>query len=186
MQVRKELLVVLAVSLLAAGGGTVSYLTAYSQRENETAIGVNTTTIEEVFPDPDPVPVPENPEYTKTVWVSNQSSGEDGFCVDCYVRVLPVFSNADLGRAVTLKNLNTTDWEYRDDGYYYYKYVLKEGESTSPLFRGFSISSDQVEDTYRSFLREFSISVYEESIQAEGFADYRAAWDYFLNSDGTA
>jgi hypothetical protein len=160
-------------------GGSAAYLTAYRQNVNQIAAGHNTTRIEETFPDPDSIPIEDNPEYEKTVWVSNCTGGEEGFGVDCYVRVRLLYSNSDIGRAVTLKNLNTTDWVYEEDGYYYYKHRLKEGESTKALFTGFSIDADLVEDTYSPYIRDFSISVYEESVQAEGFSDYTAAWFYF-------
>jgi hypothetical protein len=162
-------------------GKTNSYQTGFDSDENIVGVGRNTTTIEEVFPDPSPVPLPENPQYTKRVWVSNEPAG-NGYSVDCYVRVLLLYSDYDIGRAVTLLNLNLSDWEYREDGYYYYRQVLRTGEETSTLFEGFSIDSTKVEDSCRSVLDTFSISVYEESVQAEGFTDYQDAWAFYLDS----
>ena len=165
-------------------GGTFAWFTAYDKKENLLAVGHNTTTITEDFPKPSPIPIPENPEYKKTVCVSNYTSGENGFGVDCYVRVMLSCSNSDIGNAVTLLGLNTTDWEQRSDGYYYYKKILREGQKTTPLFTGFRIDSSQVMDTYRPWLDEFSIEVYEESVQAEGFADAQSAWAHFTGPVG--
>ncbi len=54
-------------------GSTMAYLTSYDQAENQIAVGRNETKIEEDFPTPAPIPLEENPEYQKTVWVTNQS-----------------------------------------------------------------------------------------------------------------
>ncbi len=156
-------------------------MTAYLQRTNRIAVGRNSTIIEEHFPDPDPVPVPENPEYKKKVWVTNRTGAEEGYNVDCYIRMAVSYSNSDLGKAVTLENLNTRDWEYQEDGYYYYRGILKEGQSAPALFTGFSIDPELVEDRYQLFISSFSVSVYEESVQAEGFSNYQDAWTYYLN-----
>lgn len=162
-------------------GGTAAYLTSFDQKENTVAVGHNTTETEEEFPDPTPIPVDENPEFVKKVWVTNCSSGEEGFNVDCYVRVSLGYSNNDIGDAVILKNLDTDNWVYKNDGYYYYRYVLKEGESSKPLFTGFSIDSSRVDDTYLNQIQEFKIQIYEESVQSTGFSDYEEAWNYYQN-----
>lgn len=160
-------------------------MTDYDQKLNLAAVGRNTTVIEEEFPNPDPTPVTENPEYIKKVWVTNRTSAQSGYNVDCYVRVSLSFSDSDIGRAVSLRNLNTTDWEYHGDGYYYYRKVLKEGQSTTPLFTGFSIQSDQIDPACKATVKDFSISVYEESVQAGDFQNFQSAWNYYLNPIGT-
>lgn len=174
----------MSVILLITGAlgvsGTFAFLTASDKQENLLAAGHNTTTIEEEFPKPPTVPVTENPEYTKTVRAANRTSAENGFGVDCYVRIMLSYSNSDIGRAVTLQGLNTQEWVYHeDDGYYYYTGVLKEGQQTPPLFTGFRIDSGKVEDAWKRWIDEFSIEIYEESVQAEGFSDYQSAWSYF-------
>lgn len=72
---------------------------------------------------------------------------------------------------MVLKNLDTDNWVHRDDGYYY-RHILKEGETTAPLFTGVSIDSSRLDDTYLDLLPEFKIQVYEESVQSAGFSDY--------------
>lgn len=178
---KKTILTALILSGIFTAGGTTAYMTGFAQKINTIAVGRNTTVIEENFPKPSPKPISDNPEYTKTVWVSNRTSAEAGYNVDCFVRAALSYSNSDIGQAVSLKNLNTTDWEYHSDGYYYYKKVLKEGQSTSPLFTGFSIRSDLVDPSCKEYISDFSISVYEESVQAGDFSDFREAWNYYLN-----
>lgn len=160
-------------------GGTMAFLTAHDQKVNRLAVGHNDTGIREVFPDPGPVPVEHNPNCTKKVWVTNQGSGENGFEVDCYVRVSLSYSDWDIGKAVVLQNLNTRDWYAAGDGYYYYLPVLKKGKSTTPLFTGFTIDSSQIEDSRKAYLSDFTISVYEESVQARGFQSAEQAWNYY-------
>ena len=61
----------------------------------------------------------------------------------------------------------------------HYRHILKEGETTAPLFTGVSIDSSRLDDTYLDLLPEFKIQVYEESVQSAGFSDYEKAWEYY-------
>lgn len=177
---RKAIVCLTALTMALVGiGGTVAYLTSFDSKDNIVAAGNNTTEIEEEFPDPTPTPVESNPEFTKKVWVSNYSPGEDGFNVDCYVRLSLGYSNHDIGKAVVWKNLDRINWILKEDGYYYYRYPLKEGQSTTPLFTGFYIDFSRMDKTYLNQIAEFRIQVYEESVQAEGFSDYLSAWKYY-------
>ncbi len=166
-------------------GATGAYFSSFDREVNRIAVGKNDTEIQEHFPDPPDITEQENPQYEKKVWVSNTPSGEAGFNVDCFVRASVSFSNQDVGQAVTFINLDTVNWVYdSSDGYYYYVKKLREGESTTPLFTGVSIESARIDPLYGDLYREFQITVYEESVQAGGFEDYRSAWDYYT-SPGT-
>lgn len=118
----------------------------------------------------------KNTDITKKIWVTNREQGAEGMSVDCFVRVSLEYSNSDIGRAVTMKGLNTTDWVYSDDGFFYYKNVLKEGESTRPLCTGFMVEAGKIEKTYWEELKDFQIQVYEESVEAKPYESYQAAW----------
>lgn len=111
--------------------------------------------------------------------MTNREQGADGVSVDCYVRVSLAYSNSDIGRAVTMKGQNTTDWVYSDDGFYYYKNVLKEGESTRPLCTGFMVEAEKIEKTYWKELKDFQIQVYEESVEAKPYESCQAAWEAY-------
>ena len=100
-------------------GGTNAYLTSYDQAVNVIGVGKNTTTIEEEFPTPSPLPGDGDSEFSKTVWVANGSVQGEKSLVDCYVRVSIGYSNYDIARAVTLKQLDRTNWVEADDGFYY-------------------------------------------------------------------
>ena len=81
-----------------------------------------------------------------------------------------------------MKNLDTSNWIYHaEDGYYYYVHSIKEGESTTPLFTGFCINSDELEDSCMDDIQHFEINLYEESVSAEKFENYTDAWNYYTN-----
>ena len=163
-------------------GGTFSYFSDYSLQKNRVAIGKNETHIEEHFPEPSPPGDQEYTEYPKKVWVKNTSAAENGFNVDCYVRVSVSYSNYDIARGVTLIGLDIVNWKYNsEDGYYYYKTFLKEGQSTTPLFTGFSIDRGKIDTLYLDKISEFHIDVYEESVEAGEFTDYQTAWNFYLS-----
>ena len=150
MKNRKKLAVACAATLgfILGIGGTNAYLTSYDQVVNVVGIGKNTTNIVEEFPTPSPLPGDEDSELPKTVWVANGNVQGEEASVDCYVRVSLGYSNSDIGRAVTLKQIDRTNWVEADDGFYYYKKVLREGEKTTPLFSGISVDSSKLEKTY--------------------------------------
>lgn len=160
-------------------GGTNAYLTSSDQAVNVIGVGKNTTTIEEEFPKPSPLPGDEDKEYSKTVWVANGTVQEKGHSVDCYVRVSLGYSNDDIGRAVVLKQLDQKNWTKADDGFYYYKKILREGEVTTPLFSGIEVDSSKIEKAYLDQISDFEIQVYEESVQAAGFQNYESAWSFY-------
>lgn len=162
-------------------GSTEAYLTSFDRADNMVSVGENTTEIVEHFPEPEPIPVEENPEYHKEVRVMNAAEGKNGSQVDCYVRLSVGCSHSDIGKAVVFKNLDTENWSRKDDGFYYFKKVLKEGESTTPLFTGFRIDSEKVEKDYLEMISEFELQIYEESVQADGFDNYEDAWASYQN-----
>ena len=135
-----------AMGILVTVQGIAAYQSAFDTAKNIIRVGNNTTEIGEEFPSPTPVAPDKNTDITKKIWVTNRKQGVDGISVDCYVRVSLAYSNSDIGRAVTMKGQNTTDWVYSDDGFYYYKNVLKEGESTRPLCTCLLYTSDAADE----------------------------------------
>lgn len=177
----KKIIPLLAFSGLYLTGTTLAYFSDYETVVNQVSPGNNNTEVKEEFPDPEPKPLDENPEFSKTVWVENLSDGKPGQQVSCYVRVSLSYSNYDIGNAVSLLGLNTKDWIYdAQDEYYYYRHILPAGRKTTPLFTGFRVDSSKLDKDLKGDISEFSINVYEESVQAEGFSDYRTAWNYYL------
>ncbi len=169
-----------ALLLLSAIPGAYGFLSGYDSKNNVISVGNITTEIQEEFPAPTPIPIEENPAFKKKVWVScADSEGQ----ADCYVRLSLAYSDYDIGQAVILKNLDTENWAYDpEDGYYYYKKMMSAGEKSTSLFTGVQIDSECLGAYDPDVLSMFEISVYQEAVQAEGFSDYKAAWEYYLNA----
>lgn len=168
---KKTSILLILVAILGVGG-TAAYFTDYDKKTNTSAVGFVPVEIEE-----------QNPNtLEKKVWITNVYGGESGFNCDCYVRVSLSYSNYDVAKAVTLNNLDTVNWKYDPaDGYYYYTKILKEGQSTTPLFSGFSVNHNLVDTTYIGKKYDLELNVYCEAFTADGFSTYKAAWDYALN-----
>ncbi len=157
-------------------GKTSAYMTDSTAVLNTMTPGNNTTRIVEEFPSTPPQDPETNPVFQKKVQITAPSGG--GINVDCYVRAKILFSNSDIGDAVSL---NGTDpaWLQGNDGYYYYTKKLCEGETTAPLFTSVSIDSGKLNERSRSYVDSFGISVYEESVQAGGAKSFSDAWKEF-------
>lgn len=164
--------------------GTHAYFTDFDTALNPFLGGGNETDITEEFPPGKPITPEGNPVISKKIYVSNPSGACHGRNVDCYVRVRLSYSDMDIGKAVSIQGLDTKNWVKKQDGFYYYKPILKTGGQTTALCSSFSINGSQVETAYKDRLKEFTISVYEESVHAQGFSDYAEAWQFFDNPVG--
>lgn len=167
------------LGILVGVQGTAAYQSAFDKAENIVTPGNITSKIEEDFPDPPSVTPDKDVEISKKIWVTNGPSGTEAVSTDCYVRVWLGYSNSDIGKAVSLKETDRENWVYSDDGFYYYTKMLREGESSTALCSGFVVDHTKLEQKYWNLIEDFEIQVYEESIEAEPFDDYRNAWDYY-------
>lgn len=167
------------LGILVGVQGTAAYHSAFDKAENIVTPGNITSKIEEDFPDPPSVTPDEDVEISKKIWVTNDPGGQEAVSKDCYIRVWLGYSNSDIGKAVSLKNLDSENWIYSDDGFYYYTQTVHEGESSTALCSGFVIDHTKLEQRYWKLIEDFEIHVYEESVEAEPFGDYRSAWDYY-------
>jgi len=72
----------------------------------------------------------------------------------------------------------SVDWNMDDflyeDGYFYYYFPLEAGEETSSLMTSISVSGELKEEE----IQAFSLIVYAESYQADGFTNYIEAWEH--------
>lgn len=165
---KKKGIIVAAVLSLLCIGGIAAYLTTAAKITNTVTVGYNEVEIVEDFTPP--IEMKPGVSFQKEVAVSNTGP------VDCFVRVLSLFSRSDMEDLCDV-NYNTQDWEYNEtDQYWYYKHSLKTGETTEPLFDTVKIHDDASE----AAIKAFDIIVYAESYQDSGeFSDYQAAWEHF-------
>ena len=172
---------ILTAALIAAGlpgiGRTSSYLTDSESVVNPVRPGCNETTITEDFPESPPKNPESGPVYNKTVTINAPKSS--GYNVDCYVRARILYSNSDLGDAVILSGMDSS-WVHASDGWYYYTKKLSEGGTTAPLFTKVQFDPSKLTRDTRKYAEDFSISIYEESVQAGSSPDYKNAWAFFV------
>ena len=172
---------ILTAALIAAGlsgtGKTYAYLTDSDSVVNPVRPGCNETNITEDFPDTPPKDPEDSPVYNKTVTISAPKTS--GYNVDCYVRARILYSNSDLGDAVILSGMDSS-WVRASDGWYYYTKKLAEGGTTAPLFTKVQFDSSRLTRDTRKYAEDFSISIYEESVQAGSSTDYKNAWAGFV------
>ena len=144
----------LAVVLASAGFGTLAFLShATGSLTNQFSIGTVTTQVNEDTPSIADGIIRKNPRVLNTGSVS------------CLVRVRINLSPESL-RSYADFNIGS-DWEYRDDGFYYYKHVLPPGESTPALFTSVGGILGHVGEGTE--ITTFQITVYQEAVQAEVF-----------------
>ena len=172
---------ILTAALITAGlsgiGNTRAFLTDSGSAVNPVRPGCNETTITEDFPDGPPQNPEDDPVYNKTVAVS--APRNQGINCGCYVRARILYSNSGLGDAAVLSGMDGS-WVYSSDGWYYCTMKLSEGETTPPLFTSVQLDSSKISADIQKYVEDFSISIYEESVQAGSSTDYRQAWNYFI------
>ena len=121
------------LGVLVGVQGTAAYQSAYDKAGNIVTPGNISAEIGEDFPNPPTIVPDQDIDIAKKILVSNNPSGQIQTGTDCYVRVAVGYSNSDIGKAVTMKNTDSENWIYGDDGFYYYKKIIREGESTTQL-----------------------------------------------------
>lgn len=129
------------------------------------------------------------------VSITNESTSSDGRVgVEAYIRVaiIPIWYHSD-GTAtalpsdnvtLTLSSTGKTDWLYGKDGYYYYKYPVAAGTTTSQLLSKVSWSLTGTTDLDAQYkASKLEIQVLADSIQSvtNSVENY---WGVQINSNG--
>lgn len=168
MQKKTKIILVasgILIGLAAAGIKAVgAYLMDRESEVNKTIVGGNNIEIVEEFIQPDEIK--PGTVIHKDVSVKNTGPGA------CYVRIWAEISNSKMDQYCSV-DWNMDDFLY-EEGYFYYEFALDEGEQTPSLMTNIVISSELPQEK----IEEFSLIVYAESYQAEGFANFREAWDH--------
>jgi hypothetical protein len=105
--------------------------------------------------------------YDKKVSVTSNGSKQT------YVRVklTPAWSDEKLSLENVIMNLGS-EWIKNGD-YYYYKYILTEGQTTSLLLNGITFDGIKTDNAYQG--ATFTIDVKAEAVQASHYA-FRDVW----------
>ena len=146
----KKIIFALALGVAIMVTSTVGTL-AYLKSNSGTV--VNTFTVGSVETEIDENVDPS--QYLKKVRVVNTGKN------DCLVRMRVVISPENSG--IAIDNYNDSEFEKKDDGFWYYKGILKaptenEYYATPYLFTNYKIPAE--------FKDNFTITVYQEAVQA--------------------
>jgi hypothetical protein len=157
---------ILLISLMIAGGSMAWFTSNPGEEVNEFKFGtVQVKVVEPGFEDLENV---EATTYDKNVKV--QSLGTKRTYVR--VRLVPEWSDPSLPVSNVQLNLNTGDWTTKQaDGYYYFKYYLKENEMTSLLLNSVTFTDL---DGYEG--QTFTLKVVAEGVQITHEA-WKDVWD---------
>lgn len=126
---------------------------------------------------------------------------------DCLVRVRVTISPSELENLIKEENdvnfyycyqdstnntqkmngFNTINWEYADDGFWYYQGILTVEQTTEPLFSGLDglIADGKIKTEYQDLFNDFQITIYQESVQAIVYdqdGDHISAYENFDNA----
>ena len=146
--------------------GVVAYLSDADNSDNSFIIGGNTIELVEEFIPPK--------ELAPGVVIKKDVSVTNTGLNDCYVRVMAVFTNSDMGDWCTVDWNTGAGWVYnQEDGYWYYPNPISNGETTPSLFTTITLS----EDIPESLVKDFDMIVYAESYQSADSEDYASAWE---------
>ena len=144
----------MAVILLISADVAAALLIARHSLDNDFTVGENISSIEEKFDEYDAFKAGET--YEK-----NEGS------VDCYVRVFAEVEDPIVSESLKI-DFNDREWtEKQNDGYYYYRKVLRSGEVTEPLFTQITAAKD---------IDSFRMICYSETVQSEGSSDVISAF----------
>ena len=162
----------MVVCVFFMAGGVLAYLSDADRALNVLEVGGNTITAEEEFEQPG-----RGKKTVKKPTAVNTGSN------DCYVRARVVLSDSRAADYLTYYNnstagFNTASWVEDGDGWMYYKYILKTGEKSDPVFTHIELS--HIPDS----LLGFTIDVVFESVQSEGFDNARDAFESLEKGGG--
>lgn len=160
MRKSKWLAVFGAISVLALlSTGTFAYFTTQAEVENSLTTGTVSLKVrqqdangDEITEDSEKATVIPGDTAVYSAFVENTGSEP------VYLRVKLV-TEVSGGRTAELTSeqkeclepaINTTDWELKDDGYYYYKSILQPGEdeATEPLFTSVHFNGPKMGNEY--------------------------------------
>lgn len=176
---KKKILLIVAACLLAASasfGVTYAYLIANDSVQNEFTVGENKIEVEEEYDPPkklEPgIVIPKKPRVKNT--------GN----LPCFVRMRADFSDSAAKEFCEELDIDTVNWEYEADGYYYYKKLLPPGESTTELFKQLKIKTvkENGDALTEADLIDFDVLVFAESCQHEDHVgectadEYKTIW----------
>lgn len=153
--------------------GSLAYFVSKETKVNEFEIGSIEARIDETFDGVHANDLSTNKKIDKFVAITNTGKSNEVIRVvmnpqweskSADGKDIPVSASNQI--ELNLRNGFEDDWIESSDGYYYYKKVLKPGETTSNLLESVSIKKDITEDEKHEFkYRDLSVNVSVEAMQ---------------------
>lgn len=154
-------------------GITYALLTDNEEKNNILIVGETKNEITEEFRPPEKLE--PGVTFKKTINITNTGN------LPCFARVSINFSSSKAENLCEPLEINNTEWEYNaDDGFYYYKYIIEPGKTTSaPLLEEVTLkkytgnivtdeNGNEVQEEYtEEDMMDFDIIVYSETVQHE-------------------
>lgn len=175
------ILSVLAILVAILAANTLAYFTADTKAHNVITTGDVDIVLQEWADEArtkkfeSPVGVMPGAEVTKIVEVKNAGTGTAWVRVELDVTVWSESERKSLSPDHVKLDINTTDWTY-DGEYYYYNKPLAPGETTEPLFTTVSFD-DQMGNDYQNAKATIDVIAYavqsanngEDALSANGW-----------------
>ena len=154
---KKKILLAAGVILTLAVliGTTYSYYLDTDSLVNEATSGKSDITIEEDFIKPPTDPTPGTTIKKNVSAIANGS--------DSYIRMMVLVNDSEVANCITLNYSKSQNWVKENDGYWYYKIPVKEGQQTDNLLE--SVTFNRVLPAGKNL----EIICFGESVQSEGF-----------------
>lgn len=181
MKKRTKLIIGLSLVLaMIIGGATMAWFTSNpAQVTNTFKAGTVTVTLNDYTGTSVTTPFAAITNVNPGDWYDKKVSVTSNGSKQAYVRVklTPAWSDAELSTDNVILNLGT-DWVL-SEGYYYYKHILNEGETTTLLLNGVTFDGVKTTNSYQS--ASFTIDVQAEAVQASHYA-FRDVWGLGSNA----
>lgn len=148
--------IIILVAIMIAGGSLAWFTSSPDAAVNEFKLG--TVKVKVIEPGFENLTNVEATTYNKNVQV--QSLGTKRTYVR--VRLVPEWSDPSLSVSNVVLNLNTGDWTAKQsDGYYYYKHILTQNQTTTLLLN--SVTFTDLPEEYEG--KTFTLKVVAEGVQ---------------------
>ena len=187
MKNKKSLVAIIAVLLVAIIGGTFAYFQSTGSFVNIFQTGTYRLVTTEVFESPDNWKPGE--EIEKTIVTKNEGTIPAAVRVSYTEQWLDGetdITNSIEEGSVIINFDNTNEW-IEENGYYYYKYILAPGQTTSSFIKSVTLNEDLDEVTCTTegltqvceagspaLSAKYILTITKETVQAD---KYIAAWD---------
>ena len=172
----KPLLPILLIIVIVAGligGGSLAYITREDRAKNTISSGEIKVKLYNMLDENTAMPekgiygVLANISYPNIVYAHNDCDYPEFIRMRISKKITDKEGN-QLDTAKIIPNINTDDWTYKEDGYYYYNHVLAPHSDTAPLYETLYFDKS-INNDYKTATLQVHIVV--EAVQSDNNSD---------------